>query len=153
MAEFIKPIIETAIAILQARTPALLRAAGLDEFVDFGQQFTGVAPNFPSVWVMPARTVFDADSQHMRHQAHQLQIKFGVSGTEPDDVTAAAMGYMQAIDGAIGASDPEDWQGVIQGGAVLRVFVQGHDYGALFERGGAMARFPELELIVETEEL
>ena len=58
-----------------------------------------------------------------------------------------------AIDGALGASDPGDWQEVIAGGVVLRVFVQGHDYGPLFERGGALARFPELELIVEVEEL
>ena len=153
MAEGIKPIIENVLAVLQARTPALLQAAGLDEFVDFGKQFTGVAQNFPSVWAMPVRTAFDADSQQTRHQAHQVQIKFVVSGVEPDDVTAAAMDYMQAIDGALAASDPGDWQGIIQGGVILRVFVEGHDYGPLFERGGALARFPELELIVETEEL
>lgn len=153
MVQFIKPIIENAIAVLRARTPALLRAAGREEFVDYGKQFTGVAPNFPSVFVMPVRTVFDADSQHMRHQAHQVQIKFALSGSEPDDVTAAAMDYMTAIDGALAASDPGDWQSVIADGVVLRVFVQGHDYGPLFERGGALARFPELELIVEVEEL
>lgn len=152
MAEFIKPIVENALAVLQSRTPALLQAESLAEFEHYGKQFTGVVQNFPAVWVMPVRTVLDPDAQGYRHEAHQVQIKLAVHGSEPDDVTAAAMDYMAVINRAIEASDPGDWQGVSQGANVLRVFVQGHDYGPLFERRGMLARFPELELIVEVAE-
>ena len=73
---------------------------------------------------------------------------------EPDDLTDAAMAYMRAVDLALDQSFPADWEGKLgANGVVLRVFVSGHDYGPLFERGGVLARFPELELVVETEEL
>jgi hypothetical protein len=151
VAEFIEPIVENVIAVLETRTPELLE--GLDPFVQFGKQFTGVAVNFPAVWVMPVRTVLDPEQQHLRHQAHQLTVKFGVSASDPDQVTTLAMRYMELIDQALLASDGgSDWDGVLQAGSVLRVFVQGHDYGPLYERGGIMSRFPELDLVVETSE-
>lgn len=150
-AEFIAPIIENALAVLKQRTPGLL--AGRDLFVNFGKQFTGVVSNFPSLYVMPVGTAFDADAQHLVHQAHQVQVKLAVSGAEPDLVTEAALAYMRAVDLAIAQSWPKDWEGKLQNGVVLRVFVERHDYGPLFERQGALARFPELDLIVETEEM
>lgn len=151
MAEFVKPIIENVISALEYRTPTILAAAGLPAIAHFGRQFTGVVPRFPAVYVMPVRTVFNSDSE-LRHQAHQIQITLAVSGGSPDAVTEAAMDYMAAIDTAIEAGDPADWQGVLQGGLVLRVFTQAHDYGPLYQGNNAAARFPEMELIVEATE-
>ena len=152
MPEFIDPIVANVIAVLRARTPALLDAVALPNFVDFGKQFTGITVNFPSVWVMPVRTLFGAEMQQGRHEEHQVTVKFGVSSSEPDAVTQAAVDYMVVIDRALSDSDPADWTSLLQGGQVLRVFVQSHDYGALLGRGSAIARFPELDLVVETME-
>jgi hypothetical protein len=152
MAEFVGPVVDRALAILQARTPALLAAAGQRAFQDLGRQFTGIAVNFPSVWVMPIRTEFDAEGS-TRHQAHALTVKFAVEGSSPEDLAAVALAYMKAIDDAFTASDPADWVGALESGQVQRVFVRAHDYGPLFERGQVMARFPEMDLVVETQEL
>lgn len=151
MAKFIQPIVDQTVKSLQDRTLVLISPR--DQFAEIGRQFSGVVMNFPACYVMPVRTVFDADSDHTRHQAHQIQIRLAVTGPTPEAVTEAAMFYMRVVDQAISESDPEDWQGILQGGQVQRVWIQGHDYGPLFDQGGRHARFPELELIVETEEV
>jgi len=145
MAEFIRPVIEKLIGVLAARTPGLLAAR--EPFTAIGKQYTGVAVNFPACWVMAVRTEFDPDIQGMLAEAHTLTVKFGVAGTEPDQLAEDAMAYMKAVDQAITASVAAgEWQ-------ALRVFVRAHDYGPLWERGNVIARFPELELIVETTEV
>lgn len=152
MAQFIEPIVNTALSVLQARTPALLAAAGLGAFRDFGREFTGVTVNFPGVYVMPGKTQFDPEGT-LRHQLHTLTIKFAVEGMTPEAIATAAIGYMKAIDDALTASDPDDWADALAGGEVGRIFVQTHDYGPLYQRGQVMARFPELALLVETQEV
>jgi hypothetical protein len=149
MAELITPVVEKVIAVLKERTPSALGAR--ESFVDYGKEFTGVVANFPSVWVMPVRTSFDAELDG-RRQAHQVKVTMAVTGSEPDEVTDAAMAYMKAVDTAIAASWPADWVGAVSGGQVLRVFVEGHDYGPLFGKEGGLARFPELDLVVEVME-
>jgi hypothetical protein len=151
MADFISPIIDNVLDILQKYTPGLL--PGREPFSDYRKSFTGVVQNFPAVYAMPVRTTFDPESMHTRHQAHQITIKFAISASDPDTLTAEAGAYMAALDGAIQSATVEDWQGTLPQPVVMRVFVQAHDYGPLFERGVQLARFPELELIVETEEL
>jgi hypothetical protein len=150
-AQFIAPIIARTLEVLRKYTPAAL--ANCEPFVDFGKQPSDIVQNWPSVYVMPVRTMFDADAQNMRRQAHLIKITMAVSAPEPDLVTDAAMAYMAAVDAAIAQSDPGDWVGILAAGTVLRVFVQTHDYGPLFQHGGMLARFPEMNLIVETEEL
>jgi hypothetical protein len=120
-------------------------------FREYGKQFTGLSPNFPGCWVSPVRTELDSESATC-HQAHQVRIKFGVEGSEPEEVAQAAMEYMAAIHRALAASWPGDWTGVLAGGQVMRLFVRGHEYGPLFERGGSMAKFPEMDVVAETQE-
>lgn len=153
MPEFVGPVVDKMVEVLKKYTPGEL-GAGLAEFADFGKQFTGVVQNFPAVWVMPVRTAFDVESQHTRHGLHQVRIVFAVSGPEPDEVTVAAMAYMKAIDAAIAKSEVNrDWEGVLgASGVVQRVWVEEHDYGPLFQKGGVMTRFPEVAVLVEVEE-
>jgi hypothetical protein len=146
MAEFVKPVIDAVIATLEQYTPAMV-PVGYEPFVDFGRQFTGVVQNWPSLFVMPGRTVFDPDMQGCIRQGHQIQIKLAVTGATPDEVTDAAMVYVRAVHLAIAAADAAgDFS------AYQRVFVAAHDYGPLYERGGGIARLPEMELIVEAVE-
>ncbi|SRR5581483_3105864 len=156
MAKFVGAIVDAALAILQARTPAALAALTppRDPFADYGRLFTGSVQNFPAVWVMPLRTTFDPDQQEMRHQAHEIKIICAVAAGEPDELAAAAAAYLAAIDAAIYASDPEDWAAALgPDGQVQRVFIRAHDYGPVFEGRGMLARFPEIDLIVEAEEM
>jgi hypothetical protein len=151
MAEFMKPIVDRAIAILKARTPNLL-GPERTPFADYGKTFTGAVQNYPSVWVQPVRTGFSEAAQHTRRQTHVLVVKIAVSASDPAELCEAALDYVSAADLAFTQSDAADWNGALAGGVVMRVFVRGHDYGPLSERGGALARYPELEVIVETEE-
>ncbi len=152
MPKFVGPVVEKLVAVLKQYTPGEL--AGREEFQEFGKQFTGVAKNLPAVWVTPARTAFDEESTGTRRQAHLVVIRFGVTGAEPDELMDAAMAYMRAIDAAIAKSETErDWEDAVAGGVVQRVYVSEHDYGPLFERGNVLARFPELGVVVEVEEV
>ena len=144
--EFIAPIVDKILAVLEARTPALLGARA--PFAAYGKQFTGIVPNFPAVYVMPVRTEFDSEATGASHQAHQVQIKCAVEGSEPDAIVVEAVAYMTAIHEALAASWPADWAGVLSDGQVEALLVRGHDYGPLFERGNVLARFPELDLVV-----
>lgn len=144
--EFISPIIDKILAVLEARTPDLLGVR--DAFFTYGRQYTGIVPNFPSVWVMPVRTEFDPEATGASHQAHQVQIKFAIQGSDPDAIADAAAAYMKAIHEALAASWPADWLDVLADGRVQALLVRSHDYGPLFERGSILARFPELDLVV-----
>lgn len=153
MPDFIKPVVENALRILRQYTLTELQPMARDEFADFGKQFTGTVENFPAVWVMPVRTTFDADSQQSRNQEHLLRIIIAVAGADRDEIDDLAMDYAKAVDRALAAADAaKEWEGLLTGGLVRRVFVLEHDYGPLFVRDGGLARFPEISLIVETEE-
>lgn len=137
--------------MLEKYMPATL-PADLEPVVEFGRQFTGVVGNMPSLYVMPVVTAFDPDAQYL-DQTHQIQIKLAVSGSAPGDVTAAAMAYVRAVDLAIAQADAAgEFADAVTGGEVKRVFVSRHDYGPLFEGHGGMARFPEIDLLVEVAE-
>jgi hypothetical protein len=150
--EFVAPVIERLLEVLQKHLPTTL-PTDQEPVTEFGRQFTGVTVSFPAVYVMPLRTVFDEDAQNYVHQAHQIQIKLAVSGSQPGDVTDAAMTYIKAVHLAIAQADAAgEFADAVTAGQVLRVFVSAHDYGPLFDRGSVLARFPEIELLVEVAE-
>ena len=99
--------------------------------------------NWPPVAAMPRNSGFDGEIVGCSHSQNLLTV-IGVNGAEPDQVTADAMAYMVAIDQAI--------QAAARLPQITRVFVQQHDYGMLYERGGSFAKFPELHLLVEVYE-
>ena len=150
MAEYIKAAIDAVLAALAKRMPAAL-PVDREPIVEYGRQFTGIVANMPALYVMPRRTLFDADAQGVENMAHELQITLAVSGSEPGDVTDAAMIYVRAVHQAIAAADAAR-EITVEGGQVGRVFVVSHDYGPLFEKGGGLARFPEIDLLVEVAE-
>jgi len=143
MAQLIRPVIDKLLEVLAARTTG---------FVAFGRLFTGVMPNAPAVWVMPGRTVIDPECS-MLGQAHLVTIKFGVEHSDPDELMNAAMDGMAEIHGAIEASWPGDWVDAVTGGQVQSVTIREHDYGPTWTAGGMVAKFPEMDLLIEVEEL
>ena len=152
MAEFIEPIVTTLLAILEARMPALCLAAEIPAPATYGRQLSDVPKNLPAIFVRPVRTQFDADSQHTRHQAHQVRIIIAVSSADPEALATLAMQYVAAVDSALWASDPGDWTSTLTSGVVTRVWVAEHDYGPLYETARGLGRLPVVDVIVEAEE-
>jgi hypothetical protein len=121
-----------------------VQVGGSPAFAEVKQSFTGVILNWPQAAVMPRTSGFDPEIVGASHSENLLTVKFGVQDADPDVVTATAMTYMAAIDAAIeGAALPPN---------AARVFVQAHDYGALYQRDSSFAKFPELHLLVEVYE-
>jgi len=143
MAKFVRPVIEKLLEVLAARTTG---------FVQFGRLFTGAAANLPAVWVMAGRTVIDPEASTL-HQAHLITVKFGVEHSDPDELMNAAMDGMKEIHGAIEASWPGDWVDAVAGGQVQSLTIREHDYGPTWTAGGMVAKFPEMDLVIEVEEL
>lgn len=143
MAQFIGPVIDKLLEVLVARTTT---------FVEFGRLFTGAPGNLPACWVMAARTQF-GEEEGTLHQAHQITVKFGVQADTPDGVIQAALAGMKEIHLAIEASWPADWVGAVPGGVVTEIYIREHDYGLTWERGAGLAKFPELDVFIETQEL
>ena len=143
MAQFIRPVIDKLLEVLAARTTS---------FVQFRRLYTGAAENLPAVWVMPGRTAIDAECSTLR-QAHLITVKFGVENTDPDGLANDAMDRMKEIHAAIEASWPGDWVDAVTGGQVQSVTIREHDYGPTWTAGGMVAKFPEMDLLIEVEEL
>ncbi len=148
--EFIGPIVDKILAVIEERTPALLGSR--DPFATYGKQFNWIVQNFPAVYAMPVRTEFDAEATGAAHQAHQVQIKIAIQGSEPDEIAVEAEAYMRAVHEALAASWPDDWLGTLADGKVQALLVRSHDYGPLFAKDNVLARYPELDLVVMTIE-
>ena len=145
MADFAAPIVEWLVSVVAAAD-----AGDLDGFAEVKKSWTGIALNWPPASVYPRNSSFDPEIMNASHSMNQITVKFGVRGTDPDQVTADAMAYMKAIDDAIYAAVGGD----AMPRQVSRVFVAQHDYGPLYGevKGGGMFRFPEMHLLVEVFE-
>jgi len=145
---FIAPIIAGVQAILAKYMPGLLAGSGFVPFTGYAKTFVGQTVNPPECWVMPVRTPID-DEGNTYKETHLVTIKFSITGSEPDDLDDAAMAYCAAIHNAIEAAQPADWGAVIP----LHAHVFEHDYGPVYQRDGVTAKFPEVHLEVEVQEV
>lgn len=153
MPEFVKPVTLAAAAVVAQYAAAELSALGRENFVTVDSHFAGVEVNLPAAWVIPLRTSFAEDAQHSRAQRHELRVIVGIAAADPQDLDDLAMDYVAAVDRALQAADTaRAWEGKLANGIVLRVFVASHEYGPLIETTHGIARFPTLELLIETEE-
>lgn len=143
MAEFIAPVINQLLTELEARTTS---------FTEFHRLWTGIAMNVDCIWVMAARTSF-AEEGSTLGQVHEITIKFGVAHTDPDELAIAAMARMKEIHEAIEQSWPGTWPEAVSGGQVQGLWIREHDYGPTWEKEGTLAKFPELSLVIEVQEL
>jgi hypothetical protein len=147
MALLIGPIIDRLSEILLEGTPEFLTEA----FAGYYHLWTGQAVNLPAVWILPVRTLF-AEDEATRHQAHEITVKFGVSNSEPEALYDLVIATMLAVDQAIEQSWPADWSDAVTAGQVMSLYIREHDYGVVLQHAGMFARFPELSLVIETQE-
>ena len=133
------PLVAWLVAVLEE-----VQVNGQPAFAEVKQSWTGVVLNWPQAAAMPRTSNFDPEIVGALHSENLLTVKFGVQDADPDQVTANAMSYMLAIGQAIAEAPlPPN---------ATRVFIQAHDYGALYQRDGSFAKFPELHLLVEVYE-
>jgi len=154
MADYIGPVLDAVIAVLQKYTPDLLTALSDSNdtprapFTLIGREFIGILPSPPQAWVMPVRTEI-RDQENTLPQQSVVTVKIGIVGGEPEAMVDMALDYVRAVSDAVLMADPaNDW-----GANIIRVHPQVHDYGPLYERGTTFARFPEVHLVVTHEEL
>ena len=149
LANYIDPVLDAVIAVLQNYTPGLLAANCTPRapFNSIGREFVGIMPSPPQAWVMPVRTEI-RDQENTLPQQSVVTVKIGIVGAEPETLVDMALDYVRAVSNAVLMADPaNDW-----GPNIIRVHPQVQDYGPLYERGTTFARFPEVHLVVTHEE-
>ena len=177
-ATFAKPLVNQLIAILQRDQQAALdilnaaRPAGREllPFAAFYKE-AGTVQNWPAIVLVPQEISFDANSDaDLRTQSVRFVCAMAIAGTDPEFLAEDAMDYLRAVDIlltsaplgdfymalAIDHRTVPDGQTTALDPAVSRVLdlrVTRHDLGMLVNRrGGALARGPQIEFVVELEE-
>ncbi len=177
-AAFVKPLVTQLLAILQRDQQAALdiinaaRPPGRDlkPFAAFHKEAAPIQ-NWPALVLVAQDTAFDAASDpDLRTQSIRFFCAMAITGTDPEWLAEDAMDYLRAVDIVLTSAPladfyvslPIDHRTVPDGqttgldpasAKVLDLRVTRHDLGALVaRRGGALARGPQIEFLIELEE-
>lgn len=177
-AKFAKTLVNQLIAILQRDQQAALdlvnaaRPAGraLKRFAAFHKEAAPIQ-NWPALVLVAQETAFNHDSDaDLRTESVRFFCALALTGTDPEWLSEDAMDYLRAMDMVLTSAPLSDFYAAlpiahvtVPGGtttpldsAVSKIQdlrVTRHDLGALVaRRGGALARGPQIEFVVEVEE-
>ena len=177
-AQFAKTLVNQLIAILQRDQQAALdvvnatRPAGrnLKPFKAFLKEAAPIQ-NWPALVLVAQQVTFDdASDADLRTESIQFFCAMALTGTDPEWLSEDAMDYLRAVDMVLTSAGLSDFYAAlpiahttVPGGtsapldpAVSKVQdlrVTRHDLGALVaRRGGALARGPQIEFVIEVEE-
>jgi len=177
-AQFAKPLVTQLLAILQRDQQAALdivngaRPAGRDlkPFVAFHKEAAPIQ-NWPALVLVAQDTAFDAASDpDLRTQSIRFFCALAITGTDPEWLAEDAMDYLRVVDVVLTSAPLADFYtplpivhrtvpdgstfGLDPASArILDLRITRHDLGALVaRRGGALARGPQIEFVVELEE-
>lgn len=177
-AQFAKALVNQLIAILQRDQQAALdlvnaaRPAGraLKPLAAFHKELAPIQ-NWPALVLVAQEVAFDAASDaDLRTESVRFLSALAITGTDPEWLSEDAMDYLRAVDIVLTSAPLSDFYAAlpiahvtVPGGtttpldsAVSKIQdlrVTRHDLGALVaRRGGALARGPQIEFVVELEE-
>jgi hypothetical protein len=177
-AQFAKTLVNQLIAILQRDQQAALdlvnaaRPAGraLKPFAAFHKEAAPIQ-NWPALVLVAQQVAFDQTSDaDLRTESVQFFCALALTGTDPEWLSEDAMDYLRAVDTMLTSAALSDFYAAlpithttVPGGttspldpAVSKIQdlrVARHDLGALVaRRGGALARGPQIEFVIEVEE-
>jgi len=177
-AQFAKQIVNQLIAILQRDQQAALsiinaaRSPGR-ALTPFAAFFKEAAPiqNWPALVLVARTTQFDqASDADLRTETHTFLCAMAISGTDPEWLADDAMDYLRVVDIVLTSVPLGDFYlpltishrtmptGQTSGlnstlSKVQDLRISRHDMGALVaRRGGTLARGPQIEFVIETEE-
>ncbi len=145
-AKLIGPILDTLATMLRG-----MKSDTLDTLPAFAEVKVGMglSVNSPSARVMPRKTVFTDDQGQSRAEVHLVTIRLGITGSDPDELTARMVKYVTAVDAAIEKMQDTEWPDyVLSSGR----FVTEHDYGAIYSGNNGLACWPEIHVAVKAEE-
>lgn len=178
-AQFAKPLVNQLLAIIQRDQAAALAVVNstrpanrpLRPFAAFHKEAAPIQ-NWPALVLVAQDVAFDAASAlGLRTQSIRFFCALGVTGTDPEWLADDAMDYLRAVDiilSSLPLSDfyqplpvshrtlPSSATGGISASAakILDLRITRHDLGALVSRrSGALARGPQIEFVVELEEI
>lgn len=177
-AQFAKQLVNQLIAILQRDQQAALaiinttRPPGrtLNPFAAFFKEASPIQ-NWPALVLVSRTTQFDQISDaDLRTQTHTFFCALAISGTDPEWLADDAMDYLRAVDIVLTSAPLGDFYlplaishrtmptGQTTGldstvSKIQDLRITRHDMGALVaRRGGALARGPQIEFVIELEE-
>lgn len=177
-AQFAKQLVNQLIAILQRDQQAALgiingtRPPGraLNPFTAFFKEASPIQ-NWPALVLVSRTTQFDQSSDaDLRTQTHSFSCALAISGTDPEWLADDAMDYLRAVDIVLTSVPLGDFYlplaishrtmptGQTAGldttvSKIQDLRITRHDMGALVaRRGGALARGPQIEFVIELEE-
>ena len=177
-ATFAKPLVNQLIAILQRDQQAALdlvnasRPPGreLKPFAAFHKEVVTVQ-NWPALVLVAQENAFDANSDaDLRTQTVRFICALAITGADPEWLSEDAMDYLRAVDIVLTSAPLADFytplainHRTVPGGQtagldaavakILDLRITRHDLGALVSRrGGALARGPQIEFVLEMEE-
>lgn len=177
-ATFAKPLVNQIIAILQRDQQAALdlvngaRPAGR-ELVPFSAFYkeAGTVQNWPAVVLVAQEISFDANSDaDLRTESLRFICAMAITGADPEWLAEDSMDYLRAVDNVLTSAPLGDFYATlainhrtVPGGQttpldagvsrVLDLRITRHDLGVLVaRRGGALARGPQIEFVIEMEE-
>jgi hypothetical protein len=177
-AQFAKTVVNQLIAILQRDQQAALdlvnatRPAGraLKAFATFYKEAAPIQ-NWPALVLVAQQITFDdASDADLRTESVRFFCAMALTGTDPEWLSEDAMDYLRAVDMVLTSAPLSDFYAALPithttvpagvttplDPAVSKIQdlrVTRHDLGALVaRRGGALARGPQIEFVVELEE-
>ena len=175
---FAKPLVNQLLAILERDQQAALdlvnagRPSGraLHAFKAFYKEAAPIQ-NWPALVVIAPETTFDPNSDpDLRTQTVRFICALAITGADPEWLADDAMDYLRAVDLVLTSAPLSDFyvpldasHRTIPGGQtagldpavskILDLRITRHDLGALVtRRGGALARGPQIEFLIELEE-
>ncbi len=177
-AQFAKPLVNQLLAIIQRDQQAALdvvnagRPPGRDlkPFAAFHKEAAPIQ-NWPALVLVAQEDAFDANADaDLRTQTLRFFCAAAVSGTDPEWLAEDAMDYLRVLDMVLTSAPLGDFyeplplnhrtvpDGTTAGldaevAKVQDLRVIRHDLGALVaRRGGALARGPQIEFVIDLEE-
>ncbi len=177
-ARFAKPLVNQLLAIIQRDQQAALDVVNLDRppgrglkpFASFHKEAAPIQ-SWPALVLVAQEDAFVADADaDLRAQTLRFFCAAAITGTDPEWLAEDAMDYLRVLDMVLTSAPLGDFYAplpvnhrtvpdAITAGLdptiakVQDLRVVRHDLGALVtRRGGALARGPQIEFVVELEE-
>ncbi len=175
---FTKPLVNQLLAILERDQQAALdqvnagrpSGRGLLPFKAFYKEAAPIQ-NWPALVLMAPETTFDLNSDpDLRTESVRFVCALAITGSDPEWLADDAMDYLRTVDIVLSSAPLADFyvpltvsHRTLPGGAtaglnpavskILDLRITRHDLGTLVaRRGGALARGPQIEFLIELEE-
>jgi hypothetical protein len=175
---FTKPLVNQLLAILERDQQAALDLVNagrpsdraLQPFKAFHKEAAPIQ-NWPALVVIAPETTFDMNSDpDLRTESVRFVCALAITGSDPEWLADDAMDYLRTVDIVLSSAPLADFYAplavshrTLPGGEtagldptvskILDLRITRHDLGTLVaRRGGALARGPQIEFLIELEE-